>query len=412
MSDRSLRVAIFEPEPRGHHLSLYGKLIIGEALSRGWKVHLVTSKRATEHSSYAMLKAEFGDKFTTSLMDDVVNDEMGSNLTKIKQQFMRWTAFRAGYQSMLGSFQPDVVFGVSLEKIDLPCAFRGSPFGKTPFAGVLLIRYFHCPHMGIKTEPLSKRDQLMGWVFKRLLRISNLKKLMVIDPTLADYPRQFGIPHAEKVTYVPDASSFSAPIPVESPRAALGVPSDKFVILNYGALSHRKGVLEGIAGLAHPSCPQNVALLLAGKQDEDIEEVLRGEIAAKLIAAGRLFVLNHYLSELEESTVFQACDAVWLGYKKFYGMSGVLVQTASSGKPCLAMDQGLVGHLVKTNGLGLTVEISDPAAVAGAMKTLAKADHDEYAARGRAFAANHAPHLFGQRVCDLITEAAGQPRPS
>ena len=402
----SLKVAFFEPEPRGHHLALYARNIFREGLRRGWQIRLITGKQAVEHPAYKMLAAEYGDQISVTLIDDVIGVEKSSGLTKMKQQFERWKTYRTGYREVLRDFQPDVCYVNSLEKIDVPMGFWGSPFGRTPFSGLMILRHFHCKHMGIKTEPMGRADQILEWAFRRTLRIPLLRRLLVIDPLLAQYCRDFGLAKAEKVHFVPDLSSIAGRVDIVDPRAELGIPKDLFVILNYGALSPRKGVEESLAALAHPDCPSHVGLLLAGKQDADIEATLNSDIARRLIEQKRLFAVNRYLDDREESLCFQAADAVWVGYKRFYGMSGVLVQSASSGLPVISSDEGLIAHLVEKEGLGVTTPIHEPEVVAQAIAKLVTMDRAAIAERSRTMAANHTPELFAQRVCDHIEATA------
>ena len=54
-------------------------------------------------------------------------------------------------------------------------------------------------------------------------------------------------------------------------------------------------------------------------------------------------------------------------YQRHVGGSAVLVRAAAAGKPALASDYGLVGQLVRENGLGLALDATDPAAVAAAV---------------------------------------------
>jgi Glycosyl transferases group 1 len=60
-----------------------------------------------------------------------------------------------------------------------------------------------------------------------------------------------------------------------------------------------------------------------------------------------------------------------LPYPHHAGMSRVLVQACSVGTPVVAHHFGLLGHLVRTHGLGLSVDCTDPRALREAVLTLA-----------------------------------------
>ena len=66
--------------------------------------------------------------------------------------------------------------------------------------------------------------------------------------------------------------------------------------------------------------------------------------------------MNRYVSAEEEQQLFAACDAVLLPYIRHQGASGVLSRAAGAGKPVIASDEYLIGHLVRQYGMGLLFE--------------------------------------------------------
>ncbi|MBL8049281.1 MAG: glycosyltransferase family 4 protein [Chthonomonas sp.] len=402
-----MKLTVVDGEPKGHYLGLHFRIILREAVRRGWQVHLVTTQRALDHQVFAMLNEEFAGKFSTSLMTDIVNSENFSNKKKIWQHFQRWFAMRDGFRASLRDFQPDIVYQVALEKSDLPMGVLGSPYDKAPFVGLLMNRYFHAPTMGLRVEKLSRRDRLMGWAYERLLRIPTLQRIVNIDPLLTEYPKKMGWRGADKGIYIPDTGAYK-PFEIRpGARAHFGVPEDKFVLLNYGAMTPRKGVAEMIAGLAHPDCPAHVVGLHAGRSDAGVKEMLAGETAQRLVAEGRLFVHDRFLSDEEECAAFVACDVAWLGYIHFFGMSSVLINAGTMGKPVLAQNQGLCDHFVLENNLGEVANVFDPADVAQALARLSTRPKETQAQgeNNRRFSENHRSELFGQRICDVLATA-------
>ena len=99
---------------------------------------------------------------------------------------------------------------------------------------------FHRAATGI--GPPSRGDALYRFLFKRLLGINSLKKLMVIDAPFQEFCLQQGLPHAEKICLVSDVGELSALESRHDARDKLGVPRDAFVVLVYGSLSRRKGI--------------------------------------------------------------------------------------------------------------------------------------------------------------------------
>lgn len=390
-------------------MALHVRFILKEMLRRGWEVHLVTTERATKHPAYQIVKNDFEGKFSLHFMPDAGTETGASDLQRFQDQFRRLDAYKKGYQDLVAKTPIDAVYMVNLDQADMPMALKGSPFGKTPFAGMLIGRHFHAAKMGVKMGEEKLRDKIFGPVFKRMIRIPTLRRALILDPTLVDFAHQFKLKDGEKVHHVPDVSSLAQQPHDPPPRVALGIPEQAFVVLAYGALSLRKGVTELVAALTHQDCPKEAVVLFAGRQDTEAKAVLAGEDAQKLRAAGRLFELVKFLDDADESMVFQACDAVWLGYRHWLGMSGVLVQAATAGKSVIAMDQGLVGYLTDHHQIGLTATFDDAARVAANIRRLMSEPElaKTLSANGQKMALDHTPELFGQRICDHIEGTAG-----
>jgi len=403
-----MEVALFEPEAAGHHMALHVRFILRTAISKGWKIHLVTTERALEHPAYQIVAGESGGKYTVHVMPDQETKTGDGDFKRVSDQFARWKAYAEGCRNLTAKAKIDAAYMVNLDQIDMALAVKGSPFGDLPFAGMLIGRHFHCPAMGVKMEKLKLRDRIMGPVFFRMLKMRTLKKVAILDEPLTQFVSRSSARERAKVVYVPDVASLEAPKGELTLRQDLGIPDEAFVVLSYGALSARKGVVELVEGMAHPECPKGAVLLLAGRQDEFSKDYLAQEKANSLRDEGRLFELNKFLDEAEETAAFFSADAVWLGYRNWYGMSGVLVQGAAAGKPLIAMDQGLVAWLVEQHGLGLTLSIASAGEVAKGVKTLIDRpeDRQRFSANGLRMAANHTPEMFGENICRLIEATA------
>lgn len=406
-----MRVAVFEPEAEGHHLALYTRAILAEMVARGWHVELVTTHRAAKHPAFECIRPFLSANVRLSYMADHPTQDGARDLTRLRDQFKRFGNYKQAFKALS---PVDAVFMVNLDQADLPMSVLGSPFGSTPLAGILIGRQFHIHDVGIKAGPLKRRDKLMRPIFARLLKIRSLKKVLVVDESFADWAEKSGLPGAEKVAYLPDVASFQNSYPRDQARSELGIPSDALVLLLYGALSERKGVADALAAAAHPTCPAMVCLLLAGGQDSFTREAMAGSAAVQLRQQGRLIELPKFLDDREESLVFQAADLVWLGYRHWFGSSGVLLQAATAGRAVLAMNEGVVGWLVERHKLGFSIDSTDPAAVAHCLAQ-ASSDRSElemFQIAGQKLATNHTPKLFGQRVAHelevIVNESLGK----
>ena len=99
--------------------------------------------------------------------------------------------------------------------------------------------------------------------------------------------------------------------------------------------------------------PGKAFLLCAGLQPKN-EQMARD--LETLRAQGRAEIVNRYVSAEEEKQLFAACDAVLLPYIRHLDGSGVLSRAAGAGKPAIASDEYLIGHVVRQFGMGVLFE--------------------------------------------------------
>ena len=116
----------------------------------------------------------------------------------------------------------------------------------------------------------------------------------------------------------------------------------------------------------------------------------------------RIETFDRYITAEEELAFFSNADLVWVGYVKFYNMSGVLAQAGIARKPVISSDEGLVGHLVRKYGLGLAVDISSPEAVGNAILEL-NGDSRKRSTMGENGYKKFSPHTVA-RFVDIVSE--------
>ena len=115
----------------------------------------------------------------------------------------------------------------------------------------------------------------------------------------------------------------------------------------YGQISDRNGIKELLyACMRRQTHP---LIVIAGEQSADVRAFL-ASIGGGLFS--RVAVFDHFISPEMEADLFCACDVVWLGYKRCYGMSSVLTQARRYGKTVIATDSGLIGWFTERDGLG------------------------------------------------------------
>jgi glycosyltransferase involved in cell wall biosynthesis len=146
-------------------------------------------------------------------------------------------------------------------------------------------------------------------------------------------------------------------------------------------------------------------LLCAGLQPQN--EQLQRDLET-LRAQGRAEIVNRYISVQEEKQVFAACDMVLLPYLRHLDGSGVLSCAAGAGKPALASDEYLIGHVVRHYGMGLLFKSGNVPGLRHAMgqaATAASAELARWQAGAQAYAKNCTRDKFRSALTAAVRSA-------
>jgi glycosyltransferase involved in cell wall biosynthesis len=150
-------------------------------------------------------------------------------------------------------------------------------------------------------------------------------------------------------------------------RLQLKLPADVQLVLLFGEISARKGVLSLLEAAADPACSPHVHVMLAGRFTER-RQLLENAAFRRLNADGRLHAIDGYVSGEQERQVLSAADCTCLGYTGSYGMSGVMVLSGRHGVPVLASREGLIGYFAKKHEIGMIIDPRNRASVVNALK--------------------------------------------
>lgn len=396
---RSKRVAgksilLIEPLCDGHRAVYVTRLAAGLAV-RGARVHIATTESACKHLAFKNNLSEnqhikihvFPDK----LFEDLIKQQ--STLGLIRREFVFRRAFGEIYRTIAVTNQIELVLVPYLDYCMHAVALLGSPFGKTPWAGIVMRPAFHYAASGIVAS-IGRMAFLKKYIFLHLMRHGKLKNVFSIDESLCAYMAHYYPSHSARLIYLPDPHAQLVKMSKSEAKRVLGVPVESCLIIVFGAISLRKGISNLLAATGEMDF-QNVHILLAGKQSGDVESWLnRNHVAQKLFNENRLHVINDFLDESQQAVVFSAADIVWLGYLNHYAMSGVLVEAGCMGLPVIADECGLIGWYTKKYLLGIVVKSSDTPSVALAVKRLVI--NKEFAAE----CGNNGVRLFGKNTTE------------
>lgn len=392
------RLLVFEPDAEGH--------------SQEWLQHLIEFASADRSRPAVSVVAPrtLCDALARSLPADVMGRV---ELRPLSAGELRWCTDRrlslaalARWWSMrrhLRQSGADAGFFLSLDLLALPLALGLGAGGKT-LSGILFRPSVHYAGFdGHRTRGREQLRDLRKHLFYRLmLRNRALTRVLSLDPFFPAYAaRRYA--NGSKVEYLPD--------PAHPPAAALPAGNDngfkangRLTFLLFGYLTERKGpmvVLEALQRLA-PAVASKIEVILAGRVDPALRSRL-DEHCRRLATDQpqlKLRIEDRRLDQAELEGLVRQSNVVLAPYQRFVGSSGVLLWAARAGKPVLAQAYGLVGRLTQEHHLGLTVDSSDPAAVAIAITQMAQRGPSSFfdPQAAQAFAASQTPQRFAAAV--------------
>jgi glycosyltransferase involved in cell wall biosynthesis len=195
----------------------------------------------------------------------------------------------------------------------------------------------------------------------------------------------------------------------ESARAELGIPTPGRYIGCAGGMTCRKGIDLLIKAFASAELAPEDRLLLAGRTDDEVRELIDGP-CAELVDRERMVVLDRYFSDTEFTTLFRAMDVVCTPYPRHVGSSGVVIRAAAARRPLLATSFGWIGSTVERFSLGRTCRVTDTTAFSEAIaESLAEASELELGEAARRLCAFHTVANFQHAWTARLRERLGMP---
>jgi glycosyltransferase involved in cell wall biosynthesis len=278
-----------------------------------------------------------------------------------------------------------------------------------PFSGIYFRPTFHYPAL-IKAPPSRperwqhRREKLL---LGRLLANPQLQTLFCLDPFVLEHLQPFST-RAEAV-YLPDpVQRYPLDVAVVAQlKQDLRIDPERRVCLLFGALDGRKGIhqlLEATALLSADRA-ERLCLLLVGPIASDNQNDLLLRLAAlRQRLPVQIICADQFVPDAAIGPYFQLADVILAPYQRHVGMSAILVRAAVAQKPVLASDYGLMGEITRRYALGVSVDSTQPVALAAALDQLLQTDLSQVGDRAQmqAFAAKNSAYHFAQTIFRAI----------
>ncbi|MEA3119450.1 MAG: hypothetical protein QOI13_2720 [Paraburkholderia sp.] len=354
-------VLIIEPNFTGHRWR-YAQWVADAYTEAGYPCLIATESRNEDHRLAHKIVASRRSDLEIAFVDPPEPWRGGlSHFERIS--YVRYHRYFRYVHRLLSEFQPlalVVVPYVDYFLYALP--FLGSPFGATPWIGITMRANFHHRMVGVKAPDRRIVNTLKASLFRQAMRAQGIRALLSIDPTLPEWSARTMGQRAEAIRYLADPFPNACADDPERARDRLGLFTGRHLLV-YGSITERKGIRELVAALEAMGSDAPT-LVVAGEQDGPTREFLRVH-AHRLKPAPEM--LDLFVTNEMELDLFSACDAVWLGYKGHYGMSGVLVQAYRFKKPVIATADGLIGWFCRGGELGPVIDDLSPETIARAI---------------------------------------------
>jgi len=384
------RVLILDINPNGHHPT-YVRWLLESPLSQSANMIVASRPEMFEHPELKACSTKFARHVIS--VDSSLEKRL-SDFTSIGLIRMSWTigkAYRRAFAQLSKIAPIDFVIVPFVDDCLLGLAAVKVPFGEVPWMAITMRTMFHFAQMGV-LAPIQRFARVRRFLFDRLLRQPSMVSMLTIDPTLVAFVEKYPGAGTAKISYLPDpATHHPALLPRAEAKQQLGIPVDSRLVLLYGEIALRKGVLSLLDGAADPTCPSCVHVLLAGRC-RDRRLIEQSGSYQRLLSAARVHVIDGYLNGDQERQALSAADCVWAGYTGFYGMSGIMVLSGRHSLPVFASKEGLIGYFAARYGIGILVEQNRQSVIA-ALQQFA-ADPEFFAQAGSKSAslfANHTP---------------------
>lgn len=357
-------VLIIEPNFTGHRWR-YAQWAAEAYTDAGYRCLVVTESRNEDHRLARKIASGARDDLEIAFVDPP-EVRPGSTTGLERISYVRHHRyFRYAYR-LISEFQPvSLVVVPYVDYFLYALPFLGSPFDGAPWLGITMRSSFHHRKVGVKAPDRRIANAVKAYLFRQAVQVKGMRALLSIDPTLSEWSTHALGQHGAAVRYLADPFPDARADDPAAARAKLALAPAGRHLLVYGSITERKGIRELVAALE--TMHDAPTLVVAGEEDGETREFLRAH--AHRLNPTPVF-LDHFVTNEMEFDLFSACDAVWLGYKGHYGMSGVLVQAYRFGKPVIATAEGLIGWFCRDGTLGPVIDDLSPRSIAAAIETV------------------------------------------
>lgn len=277
------------------------------------------------------------------------------------------------------------------------------PLSGIYFAPTFHYSTFHDSYTDARLEP--KRMMREKFVLARALRDPHIARIFFFDPFAVAPVSKFA--SGDKAAFLPDPldTTPATTARLHALEMNLGIEPGRKTFLFFGELTARKGIRELFDALdiLPADAARQMCLLIAGRSSAARRAEIQAD-ASLLRARSPIQIIERigYVPHADVAAYFQRADVVLAPYPQHDGMSGVSLLAAAFEKPVLSSAYGVMGEMTRRYNLGLTVDVTNPAAIAAALERMLREDAASYCdlARMRQIGAEHRAEHFARAILE------------
>jgi hypothetical protein len=396
-----MRILIIEPECNGHHIITYIRFILRLLLSHKIEVIIITASKSRNHYSLKTIK-----KIYPRIKIKFIKYSKPKNYSSfflLLNQIKLYFLIKKTFIEITANYRIDKVFINSIDHFDKALSIFGDPFKKTPFFGMYTLPKFHFSFFKFTN---SGRFQFISkYLFKRLLNIDNLFKILVNDHFFLKYLKETRFKNLNKVNFFFHPVEFFKKYSKKNAYKKLGLPRQSIPILVYGYLKISKGILQLLQAISDHRVHKKAVVILAGDQDSEIRKILQKKYYNNLVINKKLFIYEGFQNDKQESILLSAAKIVWVGYRNILFTSGILHQAAVNNIPVIATSQGVIGNLTLKYNLGLRVNVDRKNSIIKSINDICyKKYKNKILNNQNKLVKNSHPKLFMRLIYDLLSK--------
>ena len=354
-----MKVLIIEPEFEGHHISLYIRSLVKEFKKNQIDYRLLTTKKTINSIPYKIIDKEFKLKKNTIESVGIIKSKNVSFFNLLLYQMKYFFFIKKNISKVEKKFNFDVIYFGHLDPFFFIFALLSNFIGHKNITGLLCNIRFYQSEFKIKKFQLV--DLVKKYLFMVFLKSKVIKKIFIIDELFNLYLSKNikNKAYLKKVCHVPEAGKLKKISKQENFKKKIGIKKEDKIILLYGDIKKRKGVLELLKLCKNKKMPKNIKVVIAGKQSREISSIIN-KTNIKKILSNQVYIINKFINFEEEARLFSISDLIWLAYSGGSdGSSGVLKQAAISGKPIIESGRGLISWINDKYKIGIKIKLDN-----------------------------------------------------